>query len=1000
MAPTKSESDSNPAVPALVTAPTNVSARPLPSDQYLKESDHYLAWCRLMSATLSRAGGSTLSVATKDVKSSGGANQALWDACDQMGRDLIMLSIHRDVTHLLDGKTTAFEYWSALKGHFAPVDHQSTVRLLTRLFAMRLSSTSVEEVDLFFKEYKEIRLQLSESKSDLSDLQTSAHILSILPDAFESLRTALNVQNDKLPAPDVLIKLVRNECLREESPAANFARSKSTSSTTSKAPTRPCRFCSGPHWDRDCDAPIVLKKREKSAEHRKRQKEKKALAASAASDADFAAAKLSTLLGDEYSTGPQQWHSPLAVSAAGQSDRYEIDSGASHTMTGCRAHFSTFVACAPDRVGGIAGNLFAKGVGTIVFESVSKEGEKQVLKLENCLFVPGISTNLISVSRLHRHGLSTSFGPTALISDKSGKLVATGTLQKNGLYSFNGRVICASNSSIIANRAATIDTWHIRFNHLSSNTIQKRKFQNKVLGLEICDSASESCSGDCNSCRIAKAHRLPFPLSSSRASAPLDLVHADLLEPGAKSLGGRSYGLTIIDDFTRKIWLFPLGRKSDAFSAFKTWLARVENATGSKLKSMRSDNGGEFIGKDFARFLNERGISKNLSVAYTPQQNGRAERPNRDLKERTIALLAESGLPLSFWAEAMLTVVFTKNRAYHESIDDVPERLWRNGSPPDVSFLRAFGCRAWMTIPRQKRRGLEPKGLATVFVGYEPNVKGYRLWDPISKKILVSRDVQFAEHILPQRTTSGGGQLSSAPPTVRPSESEPLVDSVLTHDESMRRNSLPVPAAEVIDLATPPRRPRPVRAPNAVDGVPVRPVSPPPPESPDPIDCLRDVVVPRVPANAEPFSPGSSRSSSPDPLAMPATVELGFGDSHIFSDSEIRAFIASSSQGAGSDDIFSLPSSDPTSWIVARRSAHAQEWAAARDAEIEKLERLRCWNAIDAAAVPADSKLLGSKFVFKSKRDKHGKVVSHRARLVVQGFAQREGVDFNETFAQ
>ena len=201
MSPKSESSSLSPAVFfSPVLPPTNASARPLPSDQHLKDSDQYLAWCRLMSATLSRAGGSTAIVTTKQQRAPGDvAERASWDSCDQMGRDLITLSIHRDITHLLDGKSTAFDYWSALKDHFAPSDHQSTVRLLTRLFSLRLSSTSVEEVDYFFKEYKEIRLQLADTKTDLSDLQTSAHILSLLPEAFESLRTAAQRPESRPP---------------------------------------------------------------------------------------------------------------------------------------------------------------------------------------------------------------------------------------------------------------------------------------------------------------------------------------------------------------------------------------------------------------------------------------------------------------------------------------------------------------------------------------------------------------------------------------------------------------------------------------------------------------------------------------------------------------------------------------------------------------------------------------------------------------------------------
>ena len=990
-------------VSKLFSAPSNYSARPLPSDQHLKDTEGYLPWSRVMCATLSRAGGSVLAVSTANLAIVPGVDYgANYDECDRMGRDLLILSIDKDINHLLDGKRTAQEYWNALKDHFAPSDVQSTMRLLSRLFSLSLSSTSVEDIDLFVKEYKEIRSQLADIKANLTDVQTSAHILSLLPEAFASLKTAINVQNKELPSPETLIKLLRNEAFQGETPSANLAKGSSSSSSAARkaSPPNPCTYCGKMHWVWQCETPKALEDR-KSRGKKSKGAGNRALAAAA----DPAAlAQLATLLGDDYCGGPQEWLVPATMSKRSV-DRFDLDSGASHTMSSQKSHFTTFTPCSPERVGGISGNLFATGVGTISLEADLEGGAKRAFNLTKCLFVPGISANLISVSALSRAGLSTSFASSAVVSDPKGSPVALGNLGKDGLYTFAGRIFkCASTPSPTARLAATLNDWHIRYNHLSVDTIQRQARKGLVTGLSICASPSGSCQGDCNVCRTAKASRLPFPVSESRKLARLGLVHMDLLEPGHTSLGGKHYGLSIIDDYSRKTWLFPLGRKSDTFGVFKIWLAHAENETGEKLKAVRSDNGSEFINKEFTLFLASRGVHYDKSVVYTPQQNGRAERPNRDLKERTIALLVESGLPRSFWAEAMLTVAYTKNRAHHRSIDDVPERLWRNGTPPDVAHLRAFGCRAWMTIPKQKRRGLEPKGLATIFVGYQPGVKGYRLWDPSSKKVVISRDVRFEENVFPAKDKIGGDRLDSAPPMVRPATSEPLADPSLTHIVPHKPG--PEPPVPVVAGAQPKAVvpvPEPLPAPRAQrrvefdlsDSSPSSPSSPSRSESPDPIDLLSDARSAPGGGASAPYD----REESPDPLAMPATSSLDVGASDSETPPEIAAFIAAVETLQGDDDSFVLPTSDPRSWSEASRSANCAEWTAARDSEIEKLEKLNCWHAVDQASLPTGSKLLGSKFVFKSKRNKHGAVTSHKARLVVQGFAQREGVDFNETFA-
>ncbi|KAH9779421.1 hypothetical protein KPL71_007705 [Citrus sinensis] len=143
--------------------------------------------------------------------------------------------------------------------------------------------------------------------------------------------------------------------------------------------------------------------------------------------------------------------------------------------------------------------------------------------------------------------------------------------------------------------------------------------------------------------------------------------------------------------------------------------------------------------------------SRQFTVAYTPQQNGVAERMNRTLTERIRAMLRTAGLPNSFWAEAAKTVCYIVNRSPSTAIRlKTAMEMW-TGKPADYSYLHAFGCPVYVMYNAQERTKLDPKSRRCIFLGYADGVKGYRLWDPTAHKIIISRDVIFIEDQLQTR---------------------------------------------------------------------------------------------------------------------------------------------------------------------------------------------------------------------------------------------------------
>ncbi len=181
------------------------------------------------------------------------------------------------------------------------------------------------------------------------------------------------------------------------------------------------------------------------------------------------------------------------------------------------------------------------------------------------------------------------------------------------------------------------------------------------------------------------------------------------------------------------------------FDKFKAYKALVENQTGMKIKTLQFDNGGEFVSKKFDDFLHECGIERQTSAPYTPQQNGVTERTNRTMMECARSMIRAQGVELEFWAEAMNTAVYIKNRCPTKALDSkTPQEAWI-GTKPDVFHLRAFGCKTFAHIPNEKRSKLESKSIPCVFLGYCERTKTYSLMCLETKRIIKSRDVVFLE---------------------------------------------------------------------------------------------------------------------------------------------------------------------------------------------------------------------------------------------------------------
>ena len=453
-------------------------------------------------------------------------------------------------------------------------------------------------------------------------------------------------------------------------------------------------------------------------------------------------------------------------------------------------------------------------------------------------------------------------------------------------------------------------------------------------------------------------------------------------------------------DNTSFVWVYLLKTKDETFSVFRRFVVMIEKLTGLKIKFFRSDRGGEFMSKEFTKFLEEQGITRETTAPGTPQQNGVAERMNQTLDGGARALVHHAGMTMGFWGEAIAVAAHVLNRAPRKRLG------WRTpyellfGRVPDVSYFRTFGCRAW--VYNDKGKKWDPKSKPMIFVGYESGAKAFRLWNPATRSIVISANVKFSENDFPNRPALPRPPPAPAPPANPPSV--PYVEIPLTFfDEQPKRK--------------------------------VAPSNPPPPPPEDPLVPPKDPPIPPASSssssdnfNADDLIPDQSDQGSKEPDETPPQSDSDSsedtnqeselpGEAKRKSGRErkkVKKYIAGSSGlglAASEGDLTPLDkaylnvvelyvsansSGEPQSYREAITSPDAAHWIKAMEDESKSLEDRGTWKVVPR---PEGRKVVSSKWVYRIKYNADGNISRYKARLVARGYTQVFGVDYTETFA-
>ena len=499
----------------------------------------------------------------------------------------------------------------------------------------------------------------------------------------------------------------------------------------------------------------------------------------------------------------------------------------------------------------------------------------------------------------------------------------------------------------------------------------------------------------CDACLAGKAQRQPSHRTDARAVDPLQLIHIDLWGPARTvSQAGSRYMLTCYDDHTRKVHVRFLRHKSDALAHVRSYVALVENQLSTTVKALRSDNGGEFTSVAFTSFLQSRGIEHIRVPPDAHAQNGRVERMHLTLLNGVRTVLAESGLPASFWPEAASYIAYVRNRSLNTAIGAIPEELWRRRSL-SLKHLQPFGATAWYRLSSETDK-LAPRGQKAVLVGFVEGTTFYRLWDPVLCKFLTSRDVAFtADPHLPA-VTAVAPLLESEHNDIDVDDSSSSSSSGSLYGEirfgESQRSSLNAPQPAVV--AADDR--------SAIIGVPeakeetLEPKDEPSDgdsprsESPDPM--LLQAVPRRSQrlASAQPSAVLSTTVSAPLPVSLDVpsvTSVANKADCMAETPSEPSAFV----------HIAYAATTSPNSYRDARNSGEWPQWQAAIRKELAQFDKYQVYDIVPRTA---DMKLVGGRWVFVRKIDgETGKPSTYKARWVAKGYLQVYGRDYNELFS-
>jgi hypothetical protein len=408
----------------------------------------------------------------------------------------------------------------------------------------------------------------------------------------------------------------------------------------------------------------------------------------------------------------------------------------------------------------------------------------------------------------------------------------------------------------------------------------------------------------------------------------------------SSSISGYVYYVSFFD----KIRLYLLKYKDEVFNKFKEFKALIENISERKIKILKSDNGGEYTSNEFVNLCKDVGIKRELTAPYNPQQNNVDERKNRMIMEAVKTMIHNRDLPMCLWEEATMEAIYVQNQLSHSALGfKTPEEIFTRKNP-EVSHLKIFGCLVFIHIPKEKRNKLEPSGKKGIFVGYCEVSKAFKIYIPGHHHIEITKYVTFDEDTSLKK--SRRFQLEEV------YEEEPVIPMTAKPMREVPR---------VVEL--------------------VREVVPSPNEELLEDHDMIEVQEPPQMTILHKRKPTWAREIIQD------------GDKYSVPQGTMRQVKRPKPFSSYTSLMCDLLEEEPTYF---EEPIQRKEWADAMTEEYQSIMQNEVWEIVPR---PKSKDVVSSRWIFKIKHDVDGSIEKYKERFSAHVFSQKEGIDYEETFA-
>lgn len=865
----------------------------------------------------------------------------------------------------------------------------------------------------------------------------------------EDLTSALAVEQLRAVEQDVQTRELANAASSKGNRSGRQGQSGQSSSTDRKKAR--C-FCCGKkgHWKYECpDNPDKEGENEdeKGTQRSKNERKSSSKSQSRPKTKEKANHAADDSGSDDDSPGPSQkervWMSVHRRHRTNKAKGWLIDSGATRHMTPQRELFTNM-----SRYNGVVefgnrGELPVEGKGDIQVRI-----GRHVQTLKDVLYVPGIGVNLLSIMALDRRGFLVNFGDqnVKIIDKRTAVTVALGQAV-NGLYELTD---CTSHRALVSQvkehafpaeeePRKAFELMHQRLGHPGAY-----RLKNLHLNAEGVEAFAAPDDFQCDTCDAAKMVATINREPRTKTTVPGMRLHSDVWGkfPVGSIIDGCSHFASLIDEATGRAKNRPIKSRSEV-TGFLVHSVKVFQTEDQKVVVViRTDNAKEYEVAEKA--LRELGVVVEFTSTYTAYQNGISERYNRTIITIARALLLQSGLPLTFWAEA----VRYANHLYNKLPEGTrgsksPDELWTQ-KKPDLSVERVFGCVCRVLMDEkqrkyEKRTKLDAVSYLGIYTGYHSTTQ-YRVYRPDKNRFYWPANVKFYEHrkgveLIPQDLLPKFNWMRADTSDMEPVDDEAssgateVADGYISSDDDDQGDH-GRPAADTTSSPTNDQNtdfgrtdPSVDRSQGGSQGATTQTGENPPIALPGQQDqgdsppaivghsnsqgTLTNISDERrvtdssndrnetPPATTSPPTPApashtstrrsaepTATSSRPSRTRKPAT-RTEFLENFGSSKSKDRAYVTHQKV-------------EPRTYEEAINGPDAREWKLAIAKQLEALLSNGTWQV---ASLPPGRKPVTCKWVFKIKYNSDGTIDKYKARLVARGFTQVEDIDFHETFA-